>query len=232
MIYSNCLVKSSLVNSSRRDGRFFFDTSPDVYSSVALSLNSRQAVYCDVPAFWVGSSPTSNGLSVWKAGRPDVSPPSVDQKDRADRFSLECERDGYRVGPSIRNFGLSELTAGLLLLSAIENLERRPWWLRGSWVRSICLQRHWNDLRDSGAQVPLLMGRRIFDLPPRLALGLARFVRRLGASLRARFAPNRNVETFSIVRRYDDGGGEFLFPRDLNNHLRQTGLIELRLSFD
>lgn len=140
MVYSNSLVHRSVIERVKRSGDFFCDLAPDVYSSVAVSLSARKAVYCAVPSFWVGCSPSSNGLSMSKFDSTQLPSASPDQEKRATDFLKESASDGYSLGRSVRSISPGQLTQPLLVLSALENCARRPWWTRGALMRRLLLQ--------------------------------------------------------------------------------------------
>lgn len=223
MVYSNCLVKKSLVDSIQRGGRFFNDVAPDVYSSVAISLASRFSVYCDVPAFWVGTSPSSTGLSLSNSTQSNSAVATSRQRERASEFLRECAADGFEPGPSVRKIGYENLSSPLLLLSAIENLGAAPRWLRNGTVKSLCFQRHINIVSDSGVG---LLSREIKSegrFSSRILLAAFRLTRGYWSRMSSQWRKRR--KEFNLVEKYPNGYLKAVSPLDVNAILEQKGYL-------
>jgi len=63
-LYTCSIVKRSLIEEIRNksDGCFFHSIAPDIYSSIAILLNSKAVVKSRVPLTWVGTSSKSYGI--------------------------------------------------------------------------------------------------------------------------------------------------------------------------
>lgn len=139
MVYANCIVRVSLLESLLEDGKAFRDPAPDVSSAVLLSSRVGSYVYCDVPTFWVGSSPTSNGIAVSQQDEGGAAPEEF--VGIAGSFWLESARDGLFLGQTARRLPRGFLGSDSALLSAIENMGITSWWLPLPVVRRILLAR-------------------------------------------------------------------------------------------
>jgi hypothetical protein len=94
-LYTNNFVRLEVVRSIReRQGRFYLEPTPDVYSGVAVSLAASRLLRCETPAFWTGTSAASTGLSISKYARSEST---------ASRHPhlLNSERYGMTVAPEI-----------------------------------------------------------------------------------------------------------------------------------
>lgn len=140
MVYANCIVRVSMLESLLEDGKAFRDPSPDVFSSVLLSSRVGSYIYCDVPTFWVGSSPSSNGIAVSQQVKGG-SAVAEELIGISESFWLENARDGIFPGQTARRLPVESLGNVSALLSAIENMDISSWWLPLPVVRRILLAR-------------------------------------------------------------------------------------------
>jgi glycosyltransferase involved in cell wall biosynthesis len=126
-VYANSLVKMSLIRRLKFNGKFFSDTSPDVFSSAAIVLSTKSFIHCDVPCIWIGSSPDSNGASISQAMLGEHL--NHNQKQRTDNFFQESALDGYFLAPIIESVPFYLRNTYQLFLSAVWNFKARPSWL-------------------------------------------------------------------------------------------------------
>jgi glycosyltransferase involved in cell wall biosynthesis len=84
-LYTTGLIRRTFIDEVKRQtgDRFYFGTSPDASSVVAMALHARRHCRVEEPIFWVGTSPKSTGYSTgssinkdriaefWQLGRRD-----------------------------------------------------------------------------------------------------------------------------------------------------------------
>ena len=64
LIYNGGFVKYDLLKNIYKKNKFFYSKCPDVYSGVAISLNTNEYLYVNRPLFFYGSSVHSSGNSL------------------------------------------------------------------------------------------------------------------------------------------------------------------------
>jgi hypothetical protein len=97
-LYSGGALRKRLVERIGVD-RLFSSLSPDVSAAVALSLLRERTLNFHVPAFWIGTSPISNGLAVNLVSQsPDVELSGYPlHRERAEEFFRLSRADGHSL---------------------------------------------------------------------------------------------------------------------------------------
>lgn len=90
--YTTGLIRKKLIDQikSESNGRFYFATSPDVYSAIAIACRVKKYLRLEKPLFWVGTSAKSVGFS--GAGKA---------KERYKEFWQQCADDGFHITSAI-----------------------------------------------------------------------------------------------------------------------------------
>ena len=102
--YTTGLIRKKLIDriKSECNGRFYFATSPDVYSAVVIACRVKKYLRLEKPLFWVGTSAKSVGFSG-----------ASETKDRYKEFWQQCANDGFHVSHQIPS-NLFDLRDGAL----------------------------------------------------------------------------------------------------------------------
>lgn len=90
--YTTGLIRKTLIDRIKLEchGRFYFATSPDVYSAIAIACRTKKYLRLEKPLFWVGTSAKSVGFS--GAGKA---------KERYKEFWQQCAEDGFHITSAI-----------------------------------------------------------------------------------------------------------------------------------
>lgn len=135
--YTTGLFHRSLIQEIKdlSGGAFFHSITPDAYSSVVGTLRSKVYLRTELPLFWVGSSPKSNGFShIVKSDKN--SSESNELSKVADDFHELAQKDHLTVNPRIPKELFT--TGGFSALYFYESLICCPF-VKGLW-RSYLLE--------------------------------------------------------------------------------------------
>lgn len=229
-LYSNSLVKMSLVERLKQDGKFFGDPSPDVFSSVVIALSTKSFIHCEVPCIWIGSSPDSTGALFTEIMSGDDKHHNQSQKKRSEDLFRETPADGYFFAPFMESVPLHLRSSYQLFLSSIWNFKSRPAWLSDE--RIIRLSRQdlfWNkEVRTEPARFGLDRSDDPWFLRWSLKSGHT-WMKMLEIS---RFLIRKiNKSEFNISQKIALGSGAFANPGMVNELLEDKGFLAEEVVF-
>lgn len=95
-LYTNGVIHSSVIQEilNKSNHKFFYEQTPDVYSTVAIATTTSRFLRIETPLFWTGSSPKSVGYSFAKKINKESSL-------RADEFIKMSKTDHVTLAPCI-----------------------------------------------------------------------------------------------------------------------------------
>lgn len=105
--------------------KLFSSYSPDVSAAVAIALSQECAIEYEIPGFWAGTSPLSNGLAVSEvvSGRQLNDAVDVNYRMRSDEFFRLSESDGHGLSDGLSDIPQAKYVVAASAFSSAEKTE-------------------------------------------------------------------------------------------------------------